>query len=179
MLSLGGRRCAVSNVGKNFEQNFKDSVPKDVYYLRLHDSAIGFDTANSTQRFALKSPFDCMLYKLPVLYALELKSTSGKSVSYRGTSPMIKSHQIQKLREAACKGIKAGFIFNFRQSNRTYFLSVGDFDGLTDHQMRTKSSISELEIINSGRAILIPQTLKKVNWKYDLDVLFNRGQLTI
>ncbi len=45
--------------------------------------------------------------------------------------------------------------------------------------MRTKSSISELEIINSGRAILIPQTLKKVNWKYDLDVLFNRGQLTI
>lgn len=164
----------MANPGKVFENNFKDSVPGDVYYLRLHDSAIGFDTEHSTQRFALKSPFDCIMYKHPQMFALELKSTATSALSFRGKSPNIKQHQINRLREAAARGIKAGFIINFRSSNHTYFLSIGDFDGITQHQMCTKSSISELQITQSGRGVLIPQSIKKVNWKYDLSVLFNQ-----
>ena len=53
----------MANVGKKFEVDFKASIPADTYYLRLHDSSIGFDIENSTQRFALKSPFDCILYR--------------------------------------------------------------------------------------------------------------------
>ena len=49
------------NAGKRFEQDFKASVPADVYYLRLHDSAIGFDIEHSTQRFAIQSPYDVVL----------------------------------------------------------------------------------------------------------------------
>lgn len=166
----------MANVGKQFEQNFKDSVPSDVYYLRLHDSSIGFDVANSTQRFALKSPFDCILYKHPQMHALELKSTSSTSISYKGKTPMIRPHQLEKLREAAAKGIKAGFIFNFRGSHHTYFISIQDFDAITDYQMTSKCSISELTIFQSGKAIMIPQSIKRVNWKYDLSVLFEGGE---
>lgn len=75
------------NEGKRFENNFKKSVPKDAYYLRLHDSSIGFDIENSTQRFALKSPFDCLLYRKGRMYCLELKTVKDGGISYAGSSP--------------------------------------------------------------------------------------------
>lgn len=51
------------NAGKVFEDDFKASVPDDVYFVRLHDAALGFDVKHSTQRFSLKSPYDAILCK--------------------------------------------------------------------------------------------------------------------
>lgn len=162
----------MANAGKEFEKQFKASVPGDVYILRIPDSAIGFNIEESSQRFAVKTPYDFVAFKKPYMYALELKSTSTNSVSFRGSSPMIKDHQVKALRAAAQKGIKAGLIINFRKSNNTYFVPIGEFDGLTQHGMCTKSSLSEFEISKRGNVILIPQRLKKVNYEYDLSILF-------
>ena len=115
------------NEGKKFEQNFKKSVPKDVYYLRLNDSSIGFDIENSTQRFALKSPYDCILYSHGRMYCLELKSTNSRSISFNGSSPMIKKHQVESLIFANGFGCISGFILNFRISGNTYFLPIRQF----------------------------------------------------
>ena len=57
------------NTGKLFERDFKASVPKEYYFLRLHDPAVGFTGGASS--FAVSNPFDCLLYTGKVLYCLE------------------------------------------------------------------------------------------------------------
>lgn len=167
----------MANAGKEFEKQFKDSCPNDVYFLRLHDSAIGFSGSKQAGGFAVKSPFDCMMIKAPKVYALELKSTKENTMTFEKLNQtskgnkVIKLHQINELRKAASKGITAGFVLNFRKTNHTYFLSIQEFDKITYQGMTEKSSISELDVAES-EALVIPQRLKKVNYSYDLSVLF-------
>lgn len=158
----------MANPGKRFETDFKNSIPDDTYYLRLHDSSIGFDIENSTQRFALKSPFDCVLYRKGKMYALELKTTLLSSVSYLGSSPMIKEHQIKELIKASEYGITAGFILNFRKTEHTYFLPIAQFEFL--RQTLDKKSFNEKDL--QGLVIEIPQRKLRVNYRYDLSVLW-------
>jgi len=156
------------NQGKQFEQDFKKSIPADTYYLRLHDSSIGFDIENSTQRFALKSPFDCILYRQGRLYCLELKSTLFSAISHAGSNPIIKEHQVQELIKAAGYGAIAGFILNFRKTEHTYFLPIAQFEFL--RQTLKKKSINEKDL--QDYAVLIPQRKLRVNYRYDLSVLW-------
>ena len=69
------------NIGKRFENNFRDSVSDDILYYRLKDSAQSFGNSNHL-RFSSKNPFDCLLYKSPSLFALELKSVGTSSISF-------------------------------------------------------------------------------------------------
>ena len=156
------------NEGKRFENNFRKSVPEDVYYLRLIDPAIGFDVKNSKQRFAPKNPFDFILYKAPEMYCLELKSTKSKSFSFTGASPSIKSHQIEELTKAS-RFCNAGFIFNFRSLDETYYVPIEAFNDLIKDI--NKKSINAKDIKKIG--ILIPTTKLRVNSRYDLSILFN------
>lgn len=155
------------NTGKIFEENFKKSVPIDTYYLRLHDSSVGFDIENSTQRFALQSPYDCILYRACKMYCLELKSIKEKSISYDGASPKIKKHQIDELVKASKYGCEAGLILNFRGSGTTYYLSIEMFINLVSGM--DKKSINEKEVASCS--MIIPSRKLKVNYRYDLSVL--------
>lgn len=152
------------NTGKIFEENFKKSIPEDTYYLRLHDSSIGFDIENSTQRFALRSPYDCILFRKGRMFCLELKSCKGGRISYEGSSPMIKEHQIKELNKACQYGIDAGFILNFRDTGNTYFLPMAQFECLT--QIDTKKSFNESDVRVFGLGL--PHRKLKVNYRYDL-----------
>jgi penicillin-binding protein-related factor A (putative recombinase) len=158
------------NEGKIFEQNFRKSIPDDVYYQKLHDSSIGFDIENSTQRFALKSPYDYILYYRGNMYCLELKSTKNKSISYAGSNPMIKEHQIKELIRAKEKGCIAGFIINFRDTGNTYYLCVEFLNIL--HKYNGKSSFNEKDI--KQFSIGIPARKLKVNYRYDLNPMLGR-----
>ena len=154
------------NEGKRFEQNFKKSVPKDAYYLRLQDSANGFDQTSETLRFAAKSPYDCILYKNNRMYALELKSTCSGRISFSGSGPMIKQHQIDELKRAQFFGIEAGFVFDFR-NNATYYVQIDAF--IEFILTLSKKSINVKEVEQIG--VLIPRKKMRVNYKYDLSVL--------
>lgn len=156
------------NVGKKFEADFKASVPPEVYFLRLHDSAVGFDTVNSTQRFAPKSPYDAVLCRRGVMYALELKTTSGKSMSFDGSSPNIKERQVEELLKAEGGGAVAGLVLNFRAYGQTYFIQASRFRRFM--YMAGKKSISVEDARRIG--ILIPCRKLKVNYRYDLSVLW-------
>lgn len=165
----------MANAGKVFEANIKDSVADDMYFVRLHDSAIGFGDVQGG-KFAVKSPFDCMLYKNGSLYALELKTKGQNRIVFGGQGTRdIKEHQIQSLRKAAAKGVKAGFLFNFRVTNRTYYVPIESFDSITNYQMTGMVSIKEDDLIGVDKVILVPQKLKKVNYAYDLSVLFREA----
>lgn len=154
------------NEGKKFEDNFKKSIPEDVYYLRLHDSSIGFDIQNSTQRFALKSPFDCILFARGEMYCLELKTTSSTSISFAGSGPMIKEHQVKELQKAHSYGCSAGFIVNFRKTQDTYYLPIDVFVTFKEFYTKKSFNISDLE---NMPCIYIPSKKLKTNYRYDIE----------
>lgn len=162
----------MKNEGKQFEESFKSSVPNLMYYLRLKDSASSFGTNDAT-RFTLRQPFDCLIYSSPILFPFELKSTKSTSFSFKGTTPMIKEHQIKALTEATnYEGIIPGFIFNLREPvNKVYFLHINNFNKFVEDT--TKSSIDEKDIVSFG-AIMIEGKLKKVKYKYDIEGFINK-----
>ena len=160
----------MKNPGKIFEDDFRDSCPRDIYYLRLHDSSIGFDIKNSTQRFALKSPYDTILCKNGQMYAIELKSCGGTSFSYKGDNAYIKMRQVEELIKAKRAGAISYLVLNFRKYEKTYAIDPDDFVDFINATNKKSINLRDVEILWSK--ILIPQRLKKTRYKYDLGVLF-------
>jgi penicillin-binding protein-related factor A (putative recombinase) len=161
------------NEGKIFEKSWKDSVPPDVYYLRIHDPPQSWGDSNKL-RFSAKNPFDLLMYSYPYLFLLEMKSTKGTSFSFKGSSPMIKEHQIKSLTEADdYKGIVSGFIFNFRKQNssKAYFLHIEDFNKLI--KSINKSSINEKDIIENNAMEIIGE-IKRTRYKYYIGEFIKR-----
>ena len=163
-----GERSNV-NEGKRFEDNFKKSIPENIYWHRLNDSSIGFDIENSSQRFALKTPYDYIIFCNGNLYCLELKSTKNRSISFAGSNPMIKEHQIKGLEKASKSGCMAGFVINFRDTENTYFMHIKYFNSLT--QSLKKNSFNENDLETSFWCIKIPSRKLKVNYRYDLSTM--------
>jgi len=163
----------LKNTGKIFEDDFKASVPRDVYYLRLHDSSIGFDIAHSTQRFSLKSPYDAVLCKNGKMYALELKSHKGKSMSFGDKKDkVIKMRQVENLLAAKeVGGAVAGLILNFSDYEETYFIDARKFYDFT--QTCGKKSINLDNVREFG--IKIPCEKKKTHYRYDLNPILKNS----
>ena len=156
------------NTGKFFEKDIKDSIPSNVYYLRLTDPAQSFGQQdNVALRFSPSNPFDCLMYSNPMLFCMELKSTKGTAISYKGSSPMIKQKQIEGLTKASqFENVVAGFITNFREpENKVYFLDIKDFNKFVSEN--TKSSINKKDILSIGGIEIIGE-LKKVHYKYKI-----------
>ena len=155
------------NVGKIFEQDFKNSVPEGVYYLKLQDPTVSYSQTQTT-RFALKAPYDVVLCKDGQMYALELKSVQTKSLSYGpDKSCRIKEKQAEALCDAARSGAVAGFVLNFRKYDETYFVPAGVF------KKHMESSLSKSFSFDDAKrcGIKIPQTKKKTHYRYDVSFL--------
>lgn len=163
------------NTGKLFERDFKASVPKEYYFLRLHDPAVGFTGGASS--FAVSNPFDCLLYTGKVLYCLELKSKDGAITYWREDFETdgkkhtfeIKKHQILGLQRAAgYEGVFAALVINFRNKEETWCIPIRNFLDYTN-ELRKKSINAEDAALMDG--ILIPEKKLKVNRRYDIRAL--------
>ena len=164
------------NDGKKFENAWKTSVDRAGYfYHRLKDSAQSFGGTNNL-RFSSKNPYDCFVFSGNKLYAIELKSTKGTFFSFwrsdfedkeKHQTFMIHKHQIEGLDHARnYKNVIAGFVLNFRDTtNHTYFWDIKDFLNCTNNL--DKKSFNEADVIKNN-GLLINQTLKKVNYEYDV-----------
>ena len=147
-----------NNIGKKFENNWKASMPNDIFYYRLKDQAQSFGGA-SKLRFSLKNPCDCFLFKSPTLFALELKSVGTSSISFEKTKEekgVIHFHQIEGLR-------------NFRHSDGTencYFIHINDFDMMINSL--DKKSFNEKDL-SKYNPIIIENRKKKVNYTYNIE----------
>jgi len=124
----------------------------------LKDDSLGF--AN------VKNPCDFILYKIPNIYLLELKSHKGKSIPFGA----IQHYQIELLhRYNQMDGVVAGFVFNFRDVNETYFV-----DAVTAYQFYHVGERKSFSLEwTRGNGILIPQKLKRTRYQYDLCNLLN------
>lgn len=159
------------NSGKDFEAQFKDSIPKtlEYYYVRLKDSANSFNPNQGCLRFTLNQPYDCQLYNYPYNFCFELKSKATKSLSIQKDKEKgkdIKRHQINGLIEADLHyGVTGGIIINFRDTNNTYFLWIRDF--VRFENSCDKKSINEKDVIAFG-GILVSQELKRIKYIYNI-----------
>jgi recombination protein U len=165
----------LKNEGKVFEDSFRDSIDQSkIYYYRLRDPASSFGEKQENLRFSITNDYDCFIYLEPNFFPFELKSTQGTSFSIQSEedkknkkTKMIKLNQIQGLTKTSQhKGIYAGFIFNFRDVEHTYWLNIKGFNKFNEGT--EKKSINEKDVIEYG-GLLVPQTLKKVRYKYDID----------
>ena len=160
------------NVGKRFEDNWKASIPEEIFYYRPPDSAQSFGSSMNI-RFSSKSPCDCFLYDGDFLYTLELKSVGTKSISFernKSDNGVIHIHQIDNLiKFSKYKNVIAGFILDFRLSEKTYFLSIGDFEQLS--RFVAKKSFNEEDIYEWCDPIEINKKKLKVNYRYDVNKL--------
>lgn len=160
------------NPGKQFEKDIQDSIPDNVYYLRLNDPAQSFDTQGNGLRFSPKNPYDNILYKKPIMISMELKSTAGTSLSFsleKNKGVNIKKHQIFGLLAAKEYDIVSGLVMNFRLTEITYWMDIGDFWRFT--QETSKKSINEKDICEYGGRIIETRKLK-VHSRYDLSFLW-------
>lgn len=172
--SLDWSEYKIKNQGKVFEECIRKSVPKDVYYYRLRDQGSAFGS-NDKLRFTLQNPYDLLLFSYPNMFCLELKSFQQSSVSYwskefedksKKQNFLVKKNQIEGLTEAReYDGIIAGLLINWRNTNRTYFWDIADFNKFSEQN--DKKSFNEKDMLNSN-ALLIEQELMRTNYKYDI-----------
>lgn len=164
----------MKNGGKKFEQQWKDSVPENVFYLRIKDSASSFASDSSATRFTLCSPYDCIIFYNGTLYPMELKHSVKKSLSIQrentNNSAQIKKHQIDGLTSASKKeGVFAGFVIDF-EDEECYWISIENFNKFLVES--DKKSINKSDIIKYN-GISVEKIKKRTNYKYNITKILN------
>lgn len=161
------------NIGKLFEQQLKISTPSYSLLYRLPDAAQSFGKSNNL-RFSSKNPFDFLLWDSEghILYAIEAKTVSKKSISFerdKKDSKVIHLHQIEGLNEwNKYSGIVCGFIIEFRELEKTIFLEISEFNKLMNIIPKKSFTINDLEN-NKIAYFVINQKKARTRYKYDLD----------
>ena len=166
------------NQGKIFEDDFKKSVPEYALLYRLSDDAQSFGDSKKL-RFSHKKPFDFQIWnpKTRTLYALELKTVSGKAISFERTKEdkgEIHYHQIEGLNKwNQYDGTVCGFIIKFRELETTVFIDIGDFNTLIGKI--AKKSFNYKDLVDSSLPyLIIPQQKKRVRYTYDIDYFLSQ-----
>lgn len=160
------------NPGKIFETQWNKSIPDYALLYRLPDSAQSFGRSDKL-RFSSKNPFDFLLWdsKKHILYALELKTVSGKSISFeriKEDSGDIHYHQIVGLNNwNKYDGIVCGFIIEFREIEKTMFIDIVDFNKLIDIIPKKSFNFNDLDKYEIQYTII---KQKKARTKYTYDV---------
>lgn len=178
-LNQKGMIIIVKNIGKVFEQNFKNSIPNDVLIYRPPDAAQSFDMS-SKLRFSQHSPCDFMAFsgKRNTFWTLELKSFEGSCSFERSKEDkgIIHHYQVESLKKfSAYENVCSGFILDFRKSGNTYFLNINEWGKLIDSI--TKKSFNEDDLLKYVNPILIEKKKLKVNYRYDIDKFLNDSKL--
>lgn len=143
-----------SNNGHIFEQEFKKSVPENVYIKKLKVSGMNYK-GNGNEG-------DFLVYQYPQLYIFELKSHKGKSIPF----DKLRINQIQGLDKLQnIPGVITGFIFNFRDLEKTYFIKVND---IIEYMLSGERKSFPIEWVES---IGIKIEHKKARTRYTYNIL--------
>lgn len=163
------------NTGKQFEADFKKSMPPDAWCYRLRDSAATYYGGNENLAFSVDNICDFIVYRHPVLYLMELKTIDTPSIPLQKIfgkyDPDKKQyHKIKHITDmitaASTEGITAYVIINYRgKVNRTF--AVQAFDILHYSITENRKSIPWQWAALHG--IEIAQRQLRVHWRYDVE----------
>ena len=133
-------------------------------------------------RFSAKNPFDFLLWdsKRHILYALEAKTVSGKSISFerdKEDKGVIHIHQINGLNSwNKYDGITCGLLIEFRELEKTIFLDIEDMNQVMALLPKKSFTIKDLEEYEIP-FFTIPQKKMRKWHTYDLDCFLSRNNL--
>lgn len=153
------------NSGKRFEQNWKKSIPKDIFYYRFRDGSSSWG-GNDKVRFQQTNICDCLMFDGDYLYLLELKSTKGKSLPFDN----IKKHQIDDLLWVSkYANTICGLVIEFSELEECYFIEISHFKTFYDSTDRKSIPIDYLR----GKGMKIGVEKKKINSKFNVGKFIN------
>lgn len=172
----------MKNVGKRFEEDFKNSIPSYCFVHRLKDSAQSYNNSASTA-FAWDNECDFFVLdtKTHFLYAIECKTTKYKSMSVqlnKDDNPgMVKYHQIDSLTKMSeYDRLLPGFFFNFRHFEgkknafeSLYWQNIDDFNLMMNKN--GKKSFNELDLLMNN-AVKISGDKKRSRYRWDIKEFF-------
>ena len=145
-----------SNNGHIFEQEFKKSIPKGVYIKRLKVSGMNYK-GNGNEG-------DYLVYLFPHLFIFELKSHKGKSIPFDN----LRDNQLKGLKGLKIiPGVKTGFIFNFRDLEKTYFIEIDKVINFMRNGERKSFPIEWVE----SEGIRVGHKKARTRYTYDLHKL--------
>lgn len=148
------------NNGKRFEQNWKNSIPKDIFYYRLRDGSSSWG-GNENVRFQVENICDSIMFDGDYLYTLELKSTKGKNLPFNN----IKKHQIEDLLWCSSyANVIAGFVIEFSKLSECFFIEISQFKTFYD---TTDRKSLPLQFCREN-GIKIGVEKKKINSRFDI-----------
>ena len=165
--------------GKQFEKDFKDSIPDRCDVTRLKDA--GGWSKSDDLRFTPKNPCDMIIFSgqrepySPRMYKVELKSCLGKSLPYGNIKPKNEKRTalensikfVKVLCESEYKKVRAIFVVNFRDTNQTFRVRASDILNHLETAGRSSIPIAWFETYG----VRIWQTLKIKHYRYDLEWL--------
>jgi len=126
----------MKNLGKRFEENFKLSVPENLFFYRFRDTASSYYGGNNNLRFSSSNIADCLIQDPTIgLLLIELKSHKGKSIplscivgTRKGDKLTTKEKQMFDLRDANnYVGVYAYLIVFFSDIEECYSLDIEKF----------------------------------------------------
>ena len=139
------------NTGKQFEADWKSSMPKDAWCYRLKDSAATYYGGNENLSFSIDNICDFDVYRYPMHHYFELKTIETPSIP------------LEKI-----KGQTAHVVINYRgKVNRTFAVPASAV--LEYMQTQTRKSIPWQWAALNG--IEVEQHLLRVHWRYDVEGL--------
>lgn len=152
--------------GKRLEANIKDSCKKQgILCERFKDSGTSFGT-NANIRFTSSNPSDFILFNGKIMLYLEAKNHKGKSLPIS----CIRENQYEQMMERCVyTNVVCGFLINFEELDKSYFLDVRDYDNFLKTNDRKSISIDYLE----ERGIEVLQTKKRTNSEFNIENLFS------
>jgi len=147
--------------GKKLENNWRDSIPPNIFFYRFRDGTSSWGGGQENTRFQQVNMCDCMMFDGEKLYLLELKSHKGKSIPFSA----IRQNQLDELSKASTyKNIIAGFVIHFADVGTTYFCKADDVLYFIKHEERRSIPISWCEQWGTK----IDGKLKKINYLWDI-----------
>lgn len=139
-------------------------------------------------RFSSENPCDGHIFDGSTLYYVELKSTTGSSMSFNQppdvqekdkTKPMIKTHQVKALLErSAYENVVCGLIVDYadRQTKKeyipggTYFIEINTWFEWAKECGKKSMNLKDVQ----GIGVMIDREKLKTNYRYDIKKLFEK-----
>lgn len=159
----------MSNPGKEFEKDYKNSIPPEIWKYRLRDGTATFYGGmqqDNGVRFQQSNICDFELFWDGMLALQELKSHKGKSLPHKEfkTSKGDIKHLDELCEAAEHNGIYAGVLINMRDVEETYYMPA---DKVLHHiYFSGKKSIPLDYMREHGYQVFAEK--KRVRWRYDV-----------
>lgn len=167
------------NTGKQFEADFKASVPFDAWCYRLKDSAATYYGGNENLSFSIDNICDFLVYRYPMNHLFELKTIETPSIPLekvfgkydKAKCKYRKEKHITDMAEAmGYSGQTAHVIVNYRSVNRTFAIPASKV--LAFRYNESRKSIPWQWAEQEG--IEVKAKRLRVHWRYDVDALLKR-----